>query len=429
MNTHLKRLCLIVVIICSYTISSLAQNNIFLNKGIVQVKENTTLSICLDFINTSKARLNNDGQIYYLASFTNDGEYGFTSKKKTGTTHFLANNKIQSNNIISLNNVVFNNTKNTSDFDLKANIDIWGNVDLKKGIVKGDSTINKTTRLPIGVISFMPNSSHSNASDNSFVNGHIEKIGAESFLFPIGDSLFFRPLEISAPKNKKDAYQSKYTLDDKAFFVNHQKTQNTITVLNQREYWTLDKGIDNTKGDIILTLTWDERTTPKELLKDPEKELHIVRWDAKQKLWVDEAGMVDLAKKQITTLTNVKGYGFFTLATIKTDLILDQDVVIYNLVTPDGDGKNDYFIIDNINQYPNNTVEIYNRWAEKVYSSKNYDSIGNVFTGYSNSKTTINKNEKLPSGTYFYILNYEYKNTNGSRMIKKSGYLHLDHSK
>ncbi|WP_205627548.1 T9SS type B sorting domain-containing protein, partial [Myroides marinus] len=76
-----------------------------------------------------------------------------------------------------------------------------------------------------------------------------------------------------------------------------------------------------------------------------------------------------------------------------------------------------------------NTVEIYNRWGLKVYDTKSYDSAGNVFRGYSDGRVTIDKGEKLPTGTYFYIVNYEYKDKSGSRMIKKSGYLHLESSK
>ncbi|MDM1514571.1 gliding motility-associated C-terminal domain-containing protein, partial [Myroides odoratimimus] len=47
----------------------------------------------------------------------------------------------------------------------------------------------------------------------------------------------------------------------------------------------------------------------------------------------------------------------------------------------------------------------------------------------SDGRVTVNKGEKLPTGTYFYIVSYEYKDASGSRMIKKSGYLHLESNK
>ena len=155
----------------------------------------------------------------------------------------------------------------------------------------------------------------------------------------------------------------------------------------------------------------------------------MIRWDSKQQIWVDEGGVVDMSTKEVTTIGTVKGYGIFTLGTVKKDWILDGDIVIYNLVTADGDGKNDYFIIDNIKNYPNK-VEIFNRWGARVYETTNYDPKGdgssNVFRGYSEGKVTVDKGTKLPSGTYYYVITYEYKDANGSRMIKKAANLHLE---
>lgn len=199
--------------------------------------------------------------------------------------------------------------------------------------------------------------------------------------------------------------------------------------MNTKEYWKLEGKLKK-EETVILSLSWDEETTLPSLLKNPEKELHIIRWDDKQKLWVDEGGVVDMSTRTVTTPTKIKKFGYFTLGTVQDDWILDDGVVIYNLVTPDGDGKNDYFIIDNINKYPNNRVEIYNRWGVKVFETTQYDPQGdgssNVFRGQSDGKITVDKKKKLPSGTYYYIVTYEYKDANGSRMIKKAANLHLE---
>jgi len=145
-----------------------------------------------------------------------------------------------------------------------------------------------------------------------------------------------------------------------------------------------------------------------------------------QQLWVDEGGIVDVDNKTVSTPTSLEQYGFFTLGTVKTDKLLKGDVVIYNFVSANGDGQNDFFRIDNIDRFPNNKVEIFNRWGVKVYDTSNYNSNDNVFRGYSEGRVTMNKKEQLPSGTYYYIISYEYKDESGSRMIKKTGYLHLE---
>ncbi|KUF45141.1 hypothetical protein AS361_15045 [Myroides marinus] len=116
----------------------------------------------------------------------------------------------------------------------------------------------------------------------------------------------------------------------------------------------------------------------------------------------------------------------FTLGLVAQENPPEQDIVIYNAVSPNSDGKNDYFFIENINRFPNNTVEIYNRWGVKVYDTKNYDSAGNVFRGYSNGRATLNKSDRLATGTYYYVVTYQYSDSRGTQMKKKTGYLHLE---
>jgi gliding motility-associated-like protein len=105
-------------------------------------------------------------------------------------------------------------------------------------------------------------------------------------------------------------------------------------------------------------------------------------------------------------------------------------VKIWNAVSPNGDGSNDIFFIEGLDCYPNNTVEIYNRWGIKVFEASNYDNINNVFKGYSDGRSTISRNELLPTGTYFYILKYEfsYDGINGRQNIEKAGYLYIQNN-
>ncbi|MFD0700012.1 gliding motility-associated C-terminal domain-containing protein [Myroides pelagicus] len=394
-----------------------------INEGVISVSETGILSTTYDFDNTAQGYTTNDGSIYFYSNFNNDNIYSH-SADATDSKAFFTRLETSGSQLISgskpsdFYHVILNNDAPAMAFDLKNEANVYGSVDFRDGIIVVDSLA--------GMLTFHQEAEAIDPSDNSHAEGVVEKVGNQEFQYPKGDKGFYRYARITAPADEKDAYEGKYDLDDKQFFVARPNTSGVINILNKREYWTIQRGSDNKQGDVMLTLSWDERTTPEELLLNPEKELHIVRWDAKQGLWVDEGGVVDLDKKEITTPTTVKGYGFFTLATVKTDWILDGDVVIYNLVSPNGDDKNDYFIIDNIERFPNNNVEIYNRWGVKVYETDSYNSRGNVFRGYSDGRVTVKKNEMLPTGTYYYIVNYEYKDQYGSRMIKKSGYLQLE---
>ncbi len=70
--------------------------------------------------------------------------------------------------------------------------------------------------------------------------------------------------------------------------------------------------------------------------------------------------------------------------------------IVFNEFSPNGDGKNETFVIKCIEDYPNNRLKIYNRWGNLVYEKRGYK---NTFKGASN------KGKKLPSGTYYYTLN------------------------
>ena len=100
---------------------------------------------------------------------------------------------------------------------------------------------------------------------------------------------------------------------------------------------------------------------------------------------------------------------------------------IYNALSLNDDGKNDIFLLDGIECFPNNSVEIYNRWGAKVFETASYDNKYSVFKGVSSGKGTVSRNEKLPTGTYFYIINYQYNldNSNQFENVQKTGYLYI----
>lgn len=429
---------LLLGLFITQTIISYAQNpsnEHVVNAGTMSVGTDGVISVGYDFSNMENAKVVSDGTIYYYRDFNNDGVYDISTNKKTSKAIFTRINRehgvqqITGDGLSSFYDVTFDNEQSIMAFDLKNNIDIHGEANFKQGVIKVDSTDNTRTQLSKGMVSFLHGSKVKNVSDKSHVEGIIEKVGNQDFTFPKGDEGFYRPAIIASARDESDVFTGKYTLNDHAFFRVRPTASGVINKLDNKEYWIIEKGSNNS-SDIILTLSWDDRTTPLELLTNPEDDLHIVRWDARLQLWVDEGGVVDLANKLISTPTSVKGYGFFTLATVKTDWLIEGDVVIYNLVSKNDDSKNDYFLIDNIYKFPNNSVQIFNRWGVKVYDASNYDSAGNgttnVFRGYSEGRGTIAKNELLPTGTYYYIVSYEYKDTTGSRMIKKTGYLHLD---
>ena len=68
--------------------------------------------------------------------------------------------------------------------------------------------------------------------------------------------------------------------------------------------------------------------------------------------------------------------------------------------SPNGDGINDEWIIEGIDEYPDNVVQIFNRWGMIVWESTGYNNGDNVWKGDNHSKKGV------PDGTYFYIVSF-----------------------
>lgn len=80
--------------------------------------------------------------------------------------------------------------------------------------------------------------------------------------------------------------------------------------------------------------------------------------------------------------------------------IIETPITVPNAFSPDGDNINDKFIIKRIQTFPNNELQVYNRWGQLVYQKTSYD---NSWDGKSNVGTD---NSALPSGSYFYIVHF-----------------------
>lgn len=82
-------------------------------------------------------------------------------------------------------------------------------------------------------------------------------------------------------------------------------------------------------------------------------------------------------------------------------LVQPTCLVVYNEFSPNGDGVNDFFTIDCISRYPGNVLEVYNRWGTVVYQKRGYN---NDWDGTPNGRAIIQKEDELPVGTYYYVL-------------------------
>lgn len=387
------------------------------NEGTLYVSENTQFSTVERFDNLATGSFFNDGDAFIYSHFNNDGILDFL--QNTGLTRFIGKSaqKLSGSAVSYLYDVYFNNTSSLVPFQLSGNLHISGESDFYEGIVDNDNFG--------GEITFNTDAYHINTSDYSHVDGPVNKFGDKEFTFPIGDGGFYRMGGISAPNTASSLFEGKFYFENSNILYPHQLRAGVIHDIDYYEYWTIEKISSNTDNGLV-TLSWRDVTTPQSMINAAQNgTLTIVRWDAPTNMWVDEGGAIDLDTQTVTTAVN--GYGVFTLGIVKSDLILPCGIVVYNSVTPNGDGINDYFLIDQSNNEcaKNFKVQVFNRWGVKVFETNNYGLQGDVFDGFSSGRLTLKNSERLPFGTYYYILEYDYGSDGVNSRFKKAGFLYL----
>jgi gliding motility-associated-like protein len=75
----------------------------------------------------------------------------------------------------------------------------------------------------------------------------------------------------------------------------------------------------------------------------------------------------------------------------------DRCLNFFNIITPNGDGQNDAFVIRNLQYYPNTSLTVFNRWGQQLYESRDYR---NTYRA-----------EGASAGVYYYLCQLE----NGTR--------------
>ena len=94
-------------------------------------------------------------------------------------------------------------------------------------------------------------------------------------------------------------------------------------------------------------------------------------------------------------VTDIEGCQSYDTLTITVSD--DMKLVVMNILTPDGNGKNDKWVIRNIESYPDAKVYVYDRWGSEVFFTENYQ----------NDWTGMNKNNDILSdGTYYYVIEF-----------------------
>ena len=264
-----------------------------------------------------------------------------------------------------------------------------------------------------GVFSFAPGTQWENIHETSYIDGFVRVYDPDTFVFPIGHDNVVQRLTIS------DFYGADHL--DVAYQQNPHSFRSLpqgVDAISDTHFWEIHDG----RGLGTLTLEWNAASALHQLFgsfvpsdKIPER-LTIGGYTA-QGWEVIPSEIVALEDASDPTIAgslksaewvDFSEYSAFTLMALSPD-----DITTYQVITTTGDGKNDVWVIEGIEKYPQAHVSVYNRWGEEVFSAKN---------GYQNDWRGHYKSfsEKLPTGPYFYLIDLDNDGT-----VDKKGWLYI----
>jgi gliding motility-associated-like protein len=93
----------------------------------------------------------------------------------------------------------------------------------------------------------------------------------------------------------------------------------------------------------------------------------------------------------------------FTVVVKDNGTLIRDNLKVYKAFSPNGDGINDLWSIGEIEQYPDNSVTIFDRWGSIIFQARGYNNEHVVWDGTGNSSRMPGRGV-VPAGTYFYSI-------------------------
>ncbi|WP_324024262.1 gliding motility-associated C-terminal domain-containing protein [Maribacter sp. BPC-D8] len=354
--------------------------------------------------NFGDLRIHHSGQMGFFSSLENDGLFN----NSKGLVGFYGNYQNIISGSISPNFYDFEINSDKGIF-LQMPISVSNNTNFVYGNISTLKTDNSN------FLELISTSFYNGETNFSKVNGFISISDIPNFLFPIGDEFYLRPLGIDT-QSTNTSYKSAYHFENatQIYSNNIQKNTNLLFV-NENEYWVLEG-----KSPTLITIGWNERSELRNFTDDISK-ITIVGFDKELKLWIDMSTVErtgDLEEGFITSKEfNPDDFSALTFGILKNNSPISHKGYHY-LVSPNGDGINDFLFIPELSDFEYNHLQIFDRNGLKVFEQENYT---NEFDGEAGSNLlAIKKKNGLPQGIYYYLI------TVGDKNLTIQGFLYLD---
>jgi gliding motility-associated-like protein len=357
--------------------------------------------------NSGNLRIHNQGQIGFHTNLINDGIFD----ENAGLAGFYGLSNLSVSGALSP--VLFDvEIVNTSGVFLNTSLSVANNT----SFVAGDFITPRS--VPAIYFSFLQEAFYTGEGNSSKIEGYAVGVNQESFTFPVGDVDQLRPLLLNSNSTNiqvKCAYFFEDPNSPSTFpGFNTAIKPRTVNAVSTREFWRLEGSIPSR-----VTLNWNPRSDLSALTGDVNT-ITIMGWSKTGNQWLNigRASVAgDLSQGIVSSALFVPND--FEVITFGSAAIAEEFLTLDDFfLSPNGDGINDVLEIIELEQSPNNSIQIYDRLGLKVFDMINYR---NEFTGISNvDNFVINRDIGLPEGLYYYIISMDDLGLNFQ------GFLYLD---
>ncbi len=344
------------------------------------------------FHNFGNAKIHDNGAIGFHVDVINNGDFD----DNEGLAGFY--NTDNDLTVSGSNRPVFKDMEVSvvDNLNLEVSVGVTNMIDYIQGLV-----ITPRNNLNVN-LDFLNNSLYFGENDDRHTDGYATVTGELDFTFPIGDDYRLRPLSVIPASMTSERFQSAYFYEDPNSASTFNDDFNTssfvpeLSIISEQEFWDLN-GTENTQAK----LTWDSQSLVS-ILANTLNDLRVVGFSISNQKWEDLGNVQTTGDFETGTITSENFIpNTYEIITIGSVLKAGASIIVYDIMTPNGDGDNDFLIIGGLEAFPDNELILYNRWGVEVYRKSGYD---NSFDGLSDGRVTLKEGDTLPVGTYYYVL-------------------------
>ncbi len=285
---------------------------------------------------------------------------------------------------------------NDAGVDLDQMLEVENNLNFIDGDFRTDRFLTEQ------YVSLLQNAFTVGESNLSKVDGFVRAVEQTEIVFPVGDASQLRPLTYQ-PTGRVPVTRCAYFREDPTDspyvgFLDPDLKPRNIEAISRVEYWRLEGSVGGT-----VTVSWNAQSNLGAIATDVNQ-IVLIGWNKPGGRWIP-LGTASVAGDLTGgfAISEVFNPDEFVLITFGSLGVAEEvfDLPNYYL-SPNGDGLNDFLVIEELVDSPNNELRIYDRRGLLVFEASNYQS---TFNGFSNTDNLVLDREAgLPEGVYFYIV-------------------------